>query len=98
MEPWRALLQGIIETVCSHEDLDPAQSKVDLRFLVKNEARCALEIAVNGPRRMRPTAVWSWSDSKVLYYDSAGKRWKEDPTESGVVAPPNLLEIWGKNG
>ncbi len=97
MEPWRAIIKGIIETVCFHEELDPAQSQVDFRFLVKNDARCALEIAVNGPRRMRPTAVWSWMDTKIFYYDSAGKRWKEDLTESGVMAPSNLLEIWGKH-
>ncbi len=97
MEPWRALIKRIIETVCFHEELDPTQSPVDFRFLVKNETRCALEIAVHGPRRMRATAVWSWSDTKIYYYDSSGKRWKEDPIEAGIVAPPNLPEIWGKH-
>lgn len=96
MEPWRPLLIAIIERICSHEAIDPVQSKVELRFLVKNDARCALEIAVRGPRRMRPTALWSWGDAKILYYDSAGKRWSEEILDGNVVPPQALLELWGK--
>jgi hypothetical protein len=96
MEPWRTLITAIVDKVCAHESIDPIQSKVELRFLVKNEVRCALEIAVRGPRRMRPTALWSWGDTKVLYYDSAGKRWAEDLLEGIVVPPQELLELWGK--
>lgn len=97
MEPWRTLLKAIIDRVCAHEAMDPSQSKVELRFLVKNEARCALEVGVRGPRRMRPTALWSWADSKVLYYDSAGKRWMEEFLDGNLVPPSDLLEVWGQS-
>ena len=96
METWRALLTAIVQKVCDHEAMESSQSKVEFRFLVKNGARCALEVAVRGPRRMRPTALWSWADAKVLFYDSAGKRWAEDKLDGNVMPPPELLEIWGK--
>lgn len=90
---WRSTLDGIILRVAQNENIDSSQAKMDLRFLCRQNARVALDITIFGPRRMKPHAIWSWTDGKIFYYDSGGKRWKEEEVDPSIQPPGDLLPL-----
>ncbi len=87
---WREIYDSIIAGVSQYEGIDSSQARIDLRFLVRQNARCALDISVLGPRRMKPHAIWSWVDGKIFYYDSGGKRWKDEDVDPSIQPPADL--------
>lgn len=90
---WREIYDSIIAGVSQYEGIDSSQARIDLRFLIRQNSRCALDISVLGPRRMKPHAIWSWIDGKIFYYDSGGKRWKDEDVDPSIQPPADLAAL-----
>jgi len=82
--PWKLVMDGICATIAANESIDASQAKLEWRYLIRAGKRVALVLTLHGPRRMRPHAIWTWVDGKVLYYDSGGKRWREDEVDPTI--------------
>jgi len=53
---------------------------------------CGVVFHVEGPRRLRTSAVWSADDDRVIFYDSAGVRFREvNLSESPSPGEPPVL-------
>ncbi|HMO36356.1 MAG TPA: hypothetical protein PKA06_09955 [Gemmatales bacterium] len=68
------LEQFIVAGLCAHENLDQAQVKVQRSLLRKGDAKIGLFIRISGPRLMQSQAIWIEPESRLLFYNSAGKR------------------------
>jgi hypothetical protein len=76
--PTLAALRGhILETLCSHDRLDPQQAVVHESVIHRCGRPCGLFLQVTGPRMVKSYAVWAGDESRVLYYDSSGLRFAE---------------------
>jgi len=71
------LRRHILETLCSHDRLDPGQAVVHEGVIRCSGRPCGLFIQVSGTRKMNSYAVWAGDENRVLYYDSGGLRFAE---------------------
>jgi hypothetical protein len=71
------LRRHILETLCSHDRLDPQQAVVHEGVIRRSGRPCGLFLQVSGPRRENSYAVWAGEEGRVLYYDSSGLRFAE---------------------
>ena len=69
-----ALRLYIRNTLCAHDQLDPAQTPIHQAVIKRSSRPCGLFFQVQGPRRVRAYAVWAGEEGRVLFYDSAGQR------------------------
>ncbi len=63
--------------LCLFDRLDPDQAPLKQSPLVRNGKACGLVFHVEGPRMLRTSAVWAADESRILLYDSTGKRTRE---------------------
>ncbi|HEY1188349.1 MAG TPA: hypothetical protein VGE74_11870 [Gemmata sp.] len=71
-------LAGYVHTVlCDRDALDPRQSPLVRTPLKRGARACGLVFHVEGPRLLRTSAVWSSDDSRIIFYDSSGVRFRE---------------------
>lgn len=63
-------------TLCEKDQLDPAAHRMTEALLRKRDAPCGVLFCVFGPRNVRLTAVWDFASERVLFYDSAGQRFR----------------------
>jgi hypothetical protein len=63
--------------LCERDALDPHQTPLFRTLLRKGGRACGTVFHVEGPRRLRTSAVWSADDDRVIFYDSAGVRFRE---------------------
>ncbi|MBX9584491.1 MAG: hypothetical protein K2X87_29675 [Gemmataceae bacterium] len=63
--------------LCDRDGLDPAQAPLFRTPLVKGGRACGVIFHVEGPRRLRASAVWAADAGRVIFYDSAGTRFRE---------------------
>jgi hypothetical protein len=71
-------LAGFVHSVlCDKDALDPAQAPLFRTPLRRGDRVCGLVFHVEGPRLLRTSAVWSSDDSRVIFYDSSGLRFRE---------------------
>jgi hypothetical protein len=82
------LQQFVHEHLCDHDRLDPEQTPL-MRGTIRRSGRpCGLFFQVEGPRLLKSYALWAGDENRVLFYDSAGRRFSEvqlseapDPTQ-----------------
>ncbi len=67
----------ILETLCSHDRLDPQQVALHEGSIVRSGRSCGLFFQICGPRLLRSYAVWAGEENRILFYDSSGFRFSE---------------------
>lgn len=84
-------LRGYVHrALCDLDQLDPAAAPLQSAALVRGKTPCGLLFHVAGPRLLRTAAVWAADESRLLFYDSTGRRLRqvrlcESPDCSGIV-------------
>ncbi len=63
--------------LCDKDALDPAQTPIFQTPLERAGRPCGLVFHVEGPRRLRGSALWAADDDRIIFYDSAGSRFHE---------------------
>jgi hypothetical protein len=71
------LRQHILETLCSHDRLDPQQAVLHEGMIHRSGRSCGLFFQVNGPRLLKSYAIWAGEENRILFYDSSGVRYSE---------------------
>jgi hypothetical protein len=74
------------DVLCTRDALDPAQVPLFRTPLRRGGRVCGLMFHVEGPRLLRTSAVWSSDDGRIIFYDSAGARFREVELSEGPVA------------
>ena len=76
--------------LCRHDQLDPDQTPLHQAVIKRSGRPCGLFFQAQGPRLVKTYAVWAGEESRVLFYDSTGRRFAQtrlsegpDPTELG---------------
>ena len=60
--------------LCRLDALDPASAPLRETPITRRNRRAGALFTVDGPRRLRPSAVWAAAESRLIFYDSAGAR------------------------
>jgi hypothetical protein len=76
----------VLHVLCAHGQLDPHGTELKEAVVERGGKPHGLFFQVQGPRLVRLTAIWSESDKRILFYDSAGRRFAETSV-SDVPAP-----------
>jgi hypothetical protein len=71
------LRHHVLETLCAHDRLDPAQTPLDQTVVMRRGKPCGLFFQVHGPRLLKTYAVWAGDEHRILFYDSTGQRFAE---------------------
>jgi len=71
------LRRHVLETLCSHDQLDPDQTPLHQAVITRKGRTCGLFFQVQGPRRVKAYAVWAGEENRLLFYDSSGARFAE---------------------
>jgi hypothetical protein len=86
------LRQHVLETLCDHDKLDPAQAPFFQGLITRSGKPCGLLFQVQGPRQVRTYALWASAENRILFYDGVGQRFAEtrlsdapDPLILGAV-------------
>lgn len=72
------LRQFVRETLCARHDLVLGQFPMLESPLTRAGKPCGILFSQLGPRLMRVTAVWDWQHRVVVFYDSAGERFRKE--------------------
>lgn len=72
-----ALGRFVRDMLCSHDNLDPAQTPLYRAEVRRRGKPCGLIFHVEGPRLLKTSAVWSGEEHRILFYDSAGEKFSE---------------------
>ena len=72
-----ALRGHVLNTLCAHDQLDPAQTPLHQSLITRAGRTCGLFFQLQGPRLVKTYAVWAGEENRVLFYDSAGVRFAE---------------------
>lgn len=64
----------VVETLCSHEQLEPGLFPVSELLLLRGGRTCGIEFCLHGPRSVKLMAIWEIERQSVLFYNSAGQR------------------------
>jgi hypothetical protein len=84
-----ALRRHVLETLCAHDHLDPAQTPLFQAVLRRRNKACGLFFHIQGPRMLRTYAVWAGDENRILFYDSTGERF----AESRLSDAPDPLKL-----
>ena len=60
--------------LCRLDALDPASCPLRETPLTRRNRPAGAVFTVDGPRRLKPSAVWASAESRLIFYDSAGGR------------------------
>jgi hypothetical protein len=71
------LREHVLQTLCSHDQLDPKQTLLHQAAITRSGRPCGLFFQVQGPRRVRTYAVWAAEEDRILFYDSSGNRFAQ---------------------
>jgi hypothetical protein len=72
-----ALRLYVRNTLCAHDQLDPAQTPLHQAVIKRSSRPCGLFFQVQGPRLVKTYAVWAGEEDRILFYDSNGQRFAE---------------------
>jgi len=72
-----ALKAHVHRVLCAHDELDPSQSPLQEVVVKRGNRAVGLYFVVEGPRRVRNSAVWAGEENRILFYDSSGCRFGE---------------------
>ena len=78
-----ALRQHVLQVLCCHDQLDPAQTPLRQALITRSGRPCGLFFQVQGPRLLKTYAVWAGEENRVLFYDSTGLRFGETRLSEG---------------
>ena len=82
------LRRHVLEILCQHDRLDPAQTPLCQAVITRRGKPCGLFFQLRGPRMLRTYAVWACEENRILFYDSAGERF----AESRLSDAPDVAE------
>jgi hypothetical protein len=68
------LRRHVLEMLCRHDRLDPAQTPLQQSVIMRQGRPCGLFFQVQGPRLLKAYAVWAGPENRILFYDSSGGR------------------------
>jgi hypothetical protein len=71
------LYHHVRHVLCSHDNLDPAQTPLFQALITRSRRPCGLFFQAQGPRLLRTTAIWVSEENRLLFYDSTGLRFAE---------------------
>jgi hypothetical protein len=71
------LRQHVLDLLCTHDHLDPAQTPLRQSLITRRDKPCGLFFQVQGPRLLKTYAVWAGDENRILFYDSTGERFAE---------------------
>ena len=77
------LRRHVLDVLCAHDHLDPAQTPLRQSVISRRGKPCGLFFQVQGPRMVKTYAVWAGEENRVLYYDSTGLRFAESKLSEG---------------
>jgi hypothetical protein len=83
-----ALRQHVLETLCQHDNLDPAQTPLHQTPITRRGKTCGIFFELQGPRLLKTYAVWAGEEDRILFYDTVGERF----AESRLSDAPDPLE------
>jgi hypothetical protein len=72
-----ALRNHVLDVLCHHDSLDPAQTPLSQAVIFRRNRPCGLLFEAQGPRLLRTFAVWAGEEDRILFYDSNGARFAE---------------------
>ena len=78
-----ALRRHVLQTLCAHDHLDPAQTPLHQALVVRRGKPCGLFFQVQGPRLLKAYALWAGPEDRILFYDSTGLRFAETRLSEG---------------
>jgi hypothetical protein len=73
----------VLQTLCSHDQLDPRQTPFHQALITRSGKTCGLFFQVQGPRLLKTYAVWAGHENRILFYDSTGVRFAETRLSDG---------------
>jgi hypothetical protein len=68
------LRRHVLERLCAHDRLDPAQTPFFQALVTRAGKPCGLFFQAQGPRQVRTYALWAGEEDKVLFDDGTGAR------------------------
>jgi hypothetical protein len=93
-----ALRNHVLYALCSHDQLDPAQTPLLQAVITRQGKPCGLFFEVQGPRLLKTHAIWAGPEHRILFYDSTGERFavtrlseSPDPRRLTIAPPPRIL-------
>jgi hypothetical protein len=72
------LRSHVLQMLCSHDNLDPAQTPLKETIIVRRGKPCGLFFQAQGPRLLKTYAVWAAEENRILFYDNTGMRFRQD--------------------
>ena len=88
--PTLDVLRDHVRTIlCSHDQLDPAQTPLHQALITRSGRPCGLFFQVQGPRQVKTYAVWAGEEDRILFYDSTGQRF----AQSRLSEAPDPLKL-----
>jgi hypothetical protein len=84
------LCRHVLQTLCSHDHLDPNQTPLHKSLIVRRGLPCGLFFQVEGPRLLKTYAIWAGHDNRILFYNCKGERFHE--TKLSESPDPAQLE------
>jgi hypothetical protein len=77
--------------LCHQAVLEPAQAPLHAELLYRRGRPCGVLFHIEGPRQIRPSAIWVAGEQRLILYDSHGHRTREvrlqpAPPEEAVLA------------
>jgi len=68
-------LQALVhQLLCQQAVLDPGEAPLRASVLYRRQRPCAVLFHIEGPRQIRPSAIWVAPEQRLLLYDSRGNR------------------------
>ena len=71
------LRRHVLQTLCSHDRLDPNQTPLYQGVITRARRPCGLLFQTQGPRMLKTYAIWVSDEHRILFYDSTGMRFAE---------------------
>ena len=72
-----AMRRGIHAILCHHDRLHAASAPLWECALVAGKKAYGLMFHVEGPRSLKPSAVWVAEEHRVVFFDTQGQRFHE---------------------
>jgi hypothetical protein len=77
------LLNHVHQVLCLKDHLDPDQTPLTHRLIVRRGKPCGMFFHVQGPRLLKNYAVWAGDENRILLYDAGGERFGEIQLSEG---------------
>lgn len=72
-----ALIRQVKAILCERDSLDPLQTPLFRTPLMRRGEVCGYVFHIEGPRRLKNSAIWAIDADKIIFYDSTGTRFHE---------------------